>query len=753
VASFSDLLGGLLPWSRAATPPVGDVDPRPDQPPYGQSGRLNFNGFIAWDELNPKLAGTSGLRVFDEMYREDPDIKRNVSAIWTPIQAASFTVEPFGGDNAEDADRQAAELCEWSLFHHMSPNLVDHLATLGPVLIRSGFCPFEEIWDTSEWEGKQVTVPKKLDLRLPRTIWRFFQDEYGELTAVEQFLPNAKNVVIPASSMVYYRLQAEGDNWTGTSLLRQAYKPWFYKSHFERIDAIGQERKAVGVPVVYPPKSASPETKEEMEKILASLHVNDVGYIMTPGPKAGTGGIDASEGWIIDVIKFDSSSGESIQKSISGQKQAIAAAFLADFLELGHHQVGARATAQVQEDPFLTAVEALGAQILGPLNKLIDRIARLNVPGIKGSPTLKMSIHDVASLSEISGYVQQLVAAGAMQVDPELEDYMRERADLPAANSDIRDEREELRKAGQQGALEAAQETPQEKRENELGEGADGKPKQIGPGKTPEAAKRKPDGDPKREAKGAQKQLDTGDAKWWEQMLSQGKLVEALDNARESMQTAATPAAVRLARDMAQRGKSGRKLPAEPPSELVDALYAELARLYQVGVVTVNDELDKQRQVMSTQLASSTQSGAAGGLLHRTRKRARVGARHITQQVARTVERSVVNGVTEPLALQRAAEQTAQQTLRAEAVANASQSINDGRTAAARAATDVVGGIYTSVLDSNTCDECAVSDDGVVREPEDPALEVPNGNCAGSERCRCMCVWVLSDDPAVIGAA
>jgi hypothetical protein len=758
--SFIDSLrtsfGDLLPFPNNAPPAKSpeEVKPRANERPYGQSGRVNFSGFIQYDELNPKLTGNAGLRVFDEMYREDPDIKRNVSAIWTPIQAATWTIEPHGGDDATDLDRKAAELCKWAVFSHMSPNWHGHLATLGPVLLRSGYCPFEQIWDTAEFEGKTVTVPKKLDLRLPRTIWRFYQDDYGDLTGVEQFLPNAANVYIPATELCYYRLQTEGDNWVGTSLLRQAYKPWFYKSHFERIDAIGQERKAVGVPVVYPPQNATVEVKEEMEKILASLHVNDVGYIMAPGPKAGTSGADATQGWTIDVITFDSSSGDSIQASIANQKQAIAAAFLADFLELGHHQVGARATAQVQEDPFLTAVEALGGEIKHPGNELLARIAYLNVPGIKGPPTFKMSISDVASLSEIAGYVQQLVAAGAMEADPELEDYLRERADLPAANSEFRDEKEELRKAGQQGALAAAEETPQEKAERserERGEGPDGLPMKTPQKQLPEGEKRKPDAPPARETK-AGKTLDVGDGKWWESMLSQGKLVEALDGARDEMQRAATPAAVRLSRSMAQRGKAGRKLTLEPPQELVDALQSELTRLYKVGEETVGEELAKQRLALGAQLASPGAAGPAASLLARARKRARIAAQNVAAQVARAVERQVAAGVTDAAVLQRGAEEAATGALRAEAVANAATSINDGRRAAAMEAGDVTGGIYTAVLDNSTCDECELADDGIVREPDDPALEVPNPNCAGGERCRCMVVWVLSDDPAAIGA-
>lgn len=746
--AFYDSLLGMLPWTGTAPviTPAEDVEPRVDGKPYGQSGRINYGGFIQEDELNAALSGRQGLRTFDEIYRSDPDIRRNVLAVWTPVQAATFSVEPFGGDDAEDVDREAQELCEWVLWQHMSPDFPAHLATLGPVLLRSGFTPFEQIWETAEWEGKTVTVLRKLDLRLPRTVWRFFQDEYGDLTGIEQSLPNAQNAYIPSSELLYYRLQAEGDNWQGTSLLRQAYKPWYYKDKLERIDAIGQERKAVGVPLIFPPQSASPGTKGEVETVFANLHTNDVSYAMLPGPKAGTSGTDSTEGWTVEIVKFDSSAGDTIQKSIDAHQRKIAGAFLADFLELGHHQVGARATAQVQEDPFLTAVEALGQQILGPLNMLLKRIAYLNFPNLKGAPTLRMSMHDVASLSEIATYAATLIAAGAMTADPDTEDYLRERADFPAVSQEFRDEKEALRKAGQQAALQAASETPQDIAERESGEKQE-------TAKLPDSSKRKPDQEPAKPAKG-RKKLEEGDANWWENMLSQGRLVEALDNARGTMQKAATAATVKLARDMAARGKAGRALSINPPPDLTEALQTELVRLYVVGQETVEDELAKQREVLGTmELAAPTKSAAGGALLHRARKRARVGARHITQQVARTVERAVVNGVTDPLMLQRQAEATAVQTLRAEAVANASQSINDGRTAAARAAQDVVGGIYTSVLDQNTCDQCAIADDGVIREPDDAALEVPNGMCAGQERCRCMVVFVLSTDPAVIGAA
>ena len=787
--AFLDPLLNLLPFGRNpdTTKRAREVQPPADQRPKGQSGRVNFGGFIQFDETNAKLVGSFGLKLFDEMYREDPDIRRNTAALWTPIQAANWTVEPHGGDEAKDVDRAAAQLCQWAVFENMSPNYHAHLTTLGPILIRSGFSPFEQIWMKARFEGKDVVVPRKLDLRLPRTIWRWFQDDNGDLVSVEQFLPNASNVNIPASELTYYRLQPEGDNWTGTSLLRQAYKPWFYKTHFERIDAIGQERKAVGVPIVYPPESAPPETREEMEKILANLHVNEVGYIMAPGPKAGTSGVDSSEGWTIEVITFDSSSGETIQSSISMQKQAIASAFLADFLELGHHQVGARATAQVQEDPFLTAVTALAGEIKGPGDRLLERIAALNFPNLEGFPKFKFAISDAASLSEISTYAAALIAAGAMQVDPELEDYFRERADFPAANPEVRAAAERKQKLAEEAAERAllnppASNAPPADVDPATGERATevtGKPKNVAPTGSPVKDKGVPGGPGTPAGSPPKRTLDApaedpspdkgkitlpvpadgpmagdmvpdevkdgeGSSKWWEQMLSQHQLVSALDGARDQMQTAAQAVGTAFVRQQVLRGKSGRALSPNAPGDLVAALAAEIHRLQTIGYETVQEELGAQRGGTAGG-SEAAKRAALLALLARARRRARTAAAYIVIEINRAVERGVTAGTLDERAIQAAATASLLAALRREAISNVSEALNEGRRSAA-GVEGAIGGIYTSVLDQSTCDNCEIADDGIVRELGDPALETPNPLCDGGERCRCFVVYVYSTE-------
>jgi hypothetical protein len=72
----------------------------------------------------------------------------------------------------------------------------------------------------------------------------------------------------------------------------------------------------------------------------------------------------------------------------------------------------------------------------------------------------------------------------------------------------------------------------------------------------------------------------------------------------------------------------------------------------------------------------------------------------------------------------------------------------------ALSASDIVGAYYTSVLDERTCGECEKADDGVLMSPDQAvALGPSNPNCAGSDRCRCMLVWVIRGDPAAIAAS
>lgn len=429
-------------------------------PALSDSGRNHIGGFLALEELNHALQGTQGLEIYDTMYRTDPDIHRSARVCINPILAADFSVNPAGGKDADDQARQVAEDLAWALAigddsennAEVRTPLNAHFAETLPVLIRSGFCPSEVTWTATKRDGRDLLIPRKFGLRLPRTIQRWPQDDDGDLTAIQQFTLRKGWVTIPREDLLYYRVGAEGDNWEGVSMLRPCYKPWFIKDKIERLDAIAQEREAVGLPVVFPPSNAvDAGVLNKLEEDLAALRAGELAYLIMPGPDAqhpDANGI----GWTFRIEGLaGSEGGRDPHPSLMYYKDAIAAAFVEEFLRLGQGKTGARATSDTQKEPFVQACQALAELPLQEINStLVPRFVAVNYGPDVALPKITCSLSE-AALSDLRDYVSTLATAGAIHADDDLEDHLRRKGDLPAADPEAR----KLRKEQEQKAQEA----------------------------------------------------------------------------------------------------------------------------------------------------------------------------------------------------------------------------------------------------------------------------------------------------------
>ena len=52
---------------------------------------------------------------------------------------------------------------------------------------------------------------------------------------------------------------------------------------------------------------------------------------------------------------------------------------------------------------------------------------------------------------------------------------------------------------------------------------------------------------------------------------------------------------------------------------------------------------------------------------------------------------------------------------------------------------------YSALLDSNTCDNCGDAD-GEEGDTPDDITDVPNPDCDGGDKCRCVHVYVFDDE-------
>lgn len=807
---------GLLDRIRKTGPPPVEAEP------LSVSGRGHVDGFLQLEELNVDLQGRQGLEIFDRMFFTDADVAQVVNLVIGPITAGTWEVIAAGGSEATQDDTDNAAFVRWALFENMTPNLRGHLMEALPVLFRSGFAPFEKVWEVTEYEGAKVTVPRSVLLRLPRTIYRWKQDVWGGLEAIEQYLPVPKaqvvagpnvmvpgnpvlqgpddnttgrddssigdstiitdtrmpdyrqTVWIPMSNMIYYRVGAEGDNWEGRSLLRPAYKHWLMKDAIERMDAIAQEKEALGIPICYPPLGATPDQLDAVEMILNNIRSNSQGYILSPGPKAtGTStGSSFGQGWLFEWLSMGKDgTGRDPQPSLKYHTDKIAAAFIAEFVRLGHSLTGGnRGLGETQRDPFLVGVEATAGLIEDILNEqLVAPIMAYNRPKARTYPRVKMSLIDASTLSELADFILKLVQVGAMLPDQTLEDFLRARADLPPSDPDSVSERGELDDAlrreiivgkNQGGGAPAGTNGPAG---SETGgsatkaKGTDNKAKSNNgpppPTSAHDALTRKVVSQTLADAYGGsaddyspllpgQRRVRWRPQAYYELASDLDGIEDHFDGAPLKTAEAGGQTMCNLARSMAV--EYPKRTTAH--SGLADSIHKVLDDSYGYGQQTVSEEIEKKSIGSTGYQLTAPQSQQRATI----RERANHAASFVLDQMHHAIAQSHMQG-DDISVKQRQAERAGNAALKRVGAVSVPHAFSQGRHDRILDAVNAGDGnqwgvVYTAILDNNTCDVCRDADDGMVRALDDPvrlARKPPNPSCESNlsgtgNQCRCF---------------
>src|SRR5690606_26845233 len=83
--------------------------------------------------------------------------------------------------------------------------------------------------------------------------WQFADN--GDIKGfIQQAPPKYETITIPLSKGLLFRTKIARDNPEGRSLLRNAYRPWYFKKRIEEIEGIGIERDLAGLPVLQAPE-------------------------------------------------------------------------------------------------------------------------------------------------------------------------------------------------------------------------------------------------------------------------------------------------------------------------------------------------------------------------------------------------------------------------------------------------------------------------------------------------------------------
>jgi hypothetical protein len=432
--------------------------PRPDFAELGTSGLKRTSGFI-YDEFLTRLQGIQGIKTYREMSDNDPVIGAVLYAIEKVITRLEWRVDPFK-DQSRDGDPDTTDIETATFVEECLNDMSDSWdSTLSQIL---SMCIYG--WSFHEIVYKRRGGPDQKDptkrskfsdgkigwrkwaIRGQETLYLWTFDDDGGIQGMQQVDPYTGHgrVDIPIEKALLFRTTAAKNNPEGRSLLRNAYRPWWFKRRIEEIEAIGIERDLAGLPIAYVPPEylSSAATADQqvvlsaIKQIVTSIKRNENEGIVFPQVFDDTG----KPLFDLKLLNSGGSRQFDTDKVITRLDQRIAMSVLSDFILLGQDRVGSFALGATKMDLWSMSVDSIAKTIADTVNQhAIPRLLRLNGMDSTRPPALQYSEVAHVDLAEIADFVSKMTTAGVLAPDPTLEDHLREIAGLPPANHNVED--------------------------------------------------------------------------------------------------------------------------------------------------------------------------------------------------------------------------------------------------------------------------------------------------------------------------
>lgn len=394
----------------------------------GRSGTIISHGIITNEDYNRSLTGIAGNKMYEIMRRSDSTVRSALQIVKLPILSTTWSIEPVKDEdgNITPEDEEKANHIKRELFHRNVnfQSIIKHALTE----LDFGFSIFEKVFELVEFEGSVRIGIKKLAPRKQVSVYKWLtrDDQPGitQQTVEGQF-------DIPREKLIVFTHDKEGDNYEGISLLRSIYKDWDIKDKLVIINAIALERQGIGVPIVKARENASPTPADQEAAVdaLSNLRANEKAYLKIP------------ETMEVTMLDMKGSTTKEIIPSLNYHDGRIMTGVLARFMELGGASgTGSQALSGDLSSIFMKAEEALANELVATLmDDLIKQLCDLNYADMSsGYPQLTYgAIADDDNVA-LANSISQLMTAGALTADADLEDNVRERFRLPLMSKETR---------------------------------------------------------------------------------------------------------------------------------------------------------------------------------------------------------------------------------------------------------------------------------------------------------------------------
>ena len=411
----------------------------------GRIGQHRYSGTggasLFFEEFLHELRGLKGAQAYQEMADNDATVGAILFAIEMLMRQCEFHVEPSG---KSAKDKEAAEFVE-SCMEDMERTWADTLSEIMSFLT-FGWSYHEIVYKRRVGKtNSPITNSKyddgligwrKLPIRSQDTLWGWeYKEGTDDLTAMVQSPPpDFGHIRIPVEKALHFRTRSRKDNPEGRSILRTAYRAYYFKKRLEEIEGYGMERDLAGFPVLYSPADLpiwddDPEMQQVLvraERIVSSIRRDAREGLVLPG---------GENGWKLELVSSGSRRQFDTNAVIDRYDKRIATSVLADFVMLGQQAVGSFALADSKTRVFALAIGTYLDIICEVFNnQAIPRLIDLNGDHFKGITDYPKMVHgdiEEPDLQQFASYIKEMVGIGVLVPDDSLEEEVRRIGHLP----------------------------------------------------------------------------------------------------------------------------------------------------------------------------------------------------------------------------------------------------------------------------------------------------------------------------------
>jgi len=408
-----------------------------------QTGLSAWKGTISAEYLAELKPWSKAYKVYTQM-ADDAVIGALLDAIKLPLVAAGFDVE-LGGTT--DTDKRAAEFLKSNIYSMNGMTWREHVDE-ALSFVEYGFSVHEKVLEKRK-DGllyMAALVPVGQD-----TLHEWGDpDKFGRTTSFKQRIttggyktdaptsPGSDRTgmssgvtELPMTKILHFVLNPRKRNPQGRSLLRNVYRPWYFKSNIEVLEAIGVERDVGNVPVVTIGEAGiSSGDLTQLKEVLEHFRIDEAAYMILPyGLEIAAYG---GGGKVYNTREIIEAWGHVMRQRL-----------FADFIALGGGSVGTQALSREAQAFFFKALISIQKNMLEVWNTQLvpylfqwnegkfDDITKVESTGEPSYPRISWANPGRMDLINLATYISNLERARLMTPGRELEQHLRNIADLP----------------------------------------------------------------------------------------------------------------------------------------------------------------------------------------------------------------------------------------------------------------------------------------------------------------------------------